>query len=259
MTIDAYLAERRRRLPSTGSLPVHDRGPRLSISREERHDLREAAEARRRDRAQAEARGGRGVPLEPMSSPAPGSPSARRRRVCPPARGRAGTRRALGVLLLPLYVVPENLLPAGAVGRAAGYLGLLLVTALVTWGCRPLCTPRSPSLARSPRSDVPSRSPPRRCALACGSLGPHSGDRVARRGACDTVVDRCHRRRYPLTWRCAGVFGAASWSPSAPGLCPDRAARRHRSETDVSVLVRSHVQTETWPVRRRRAAASIGR
>ena len=40
---------------------------------------------------------------------------------------------ALGVLLLPLYVVPENLLPPAPWEERPGYLGLLLVTALVTW------------------------------------------------------------------------------------------------------------------------------
>ena len=40
---------------------------------------------------------------------------------------------ALGLLVLPLYVVPENLLPPAPWEQRPGYLGVLLVTALVTW------------------------------------------------------------------------------------------------------------------------------
>ena len=124
MTMDAYLAELRRRLPSTGS--------RRFLAEVEAH-LSEAADAHvaegmarpdAEDRA-VEAFGPVDVVAERMW-----------RETAPKAVRRAASLAilALASLVLPLYVVPENLLPPAPWDERPGYLGLLLVVALVCWG-----------------------------------------------------------------------------------------------------------------------------
>jgi hypothetical protein len=123
MNVQAYLAELRRRLPSTGS--------RRFLVEVEAH-LREATHAGVReglDPLDAEARaveafGPADVVAERMSRQT--APTAVRR-----AAGLALV--ALGTLVLPLYVVPENLLPPAPWAERPSYLSVLLATALVTW------------------------------------------------------------------------------------------------------------------------------
>jgi HAAS len=123
MTIEAYLAELSALLPST-------RRSRF-LSEVEAH-LHEAAAARMRlgvERRAAEA--------EAVESFGPPDVVASRmwRETAPVAVRRAAAVAliGLGALVLPLYVVPENLLPPAPWTERPGYLGVLLVTALVTW------------------------------------------------------------------------------------------------------------------------------
>ena len=123
MTIEAYLAELRRRLPSTGS--------RRFMLEVEAH-LREAADARVAagiDRAEAEAQAVEAFGAADVVA------TRMWRETAPIAVRRAAGLAlvALGLLVLPLYVVPENLLPPAPWEQRPAYLGVLLVTALVTW------------------------------------------------------------------------------------------------------------------------------
>jgi uncharacterized membrane protein YkvA (DUF1232 family) len=123
VTIEAYLAELRRRLPSTGS--------RRFLAEVEAH-LRDATGAQLAqgiDRAEAEA--------QAIEAFGPADVVAARmwRETVPIAVRRASgvALLALGLLVLPLYLVPENLLPPAPWEQRPGYLGVLLVTALATW------------------------------------------------------------------------------------------------------------------------------
>jgi hypothetical protein len=123
MTIDAYVAELRALLPSTGS--------RRFLAEVEAH-LRDGAAAR--VFAGMDARVAEEEAVEAFGRP--DVVAARMRRETAPA----AIRRASGVavvglvlLLLPLYVVPENLLPPAPWDERPRYLGALLVAALVCW------------------------------------------------------------------------------------------------------------------------------
>lgn len=123
MTVDAYLEELRRRLPSTGS--------RRFLAEVDAH-LREATHAGVRsglDRSDAEA-----LAVEAFGS---ADVVAQRmwRETGPVAVRRAAGLAlvAVGALVMPLYVVPENLLPPAPWTERPSYLSVLLATALVTW------------------------------------------------------------------------------------------------------------------------------
>lgn len=123
MTIEAYLAELRSRLPATGS--------RRFLAEVEAH-LHEATEANVRlgeERAVAEAQAVEAFGAADVVA------AHMRRATAPIAVRRAAILAivALGTLVLPLYVVPENLLPPAPWDARPGYLSLLLATALVTW------------------------------------------------------------------------------------------------------------------------------
>jgi hypothetical protein len=124
MTIDAYVLELGRRLPSMGS--------RRFLAEVEAH-LWEATHAHVGEgvvRADAEERAVEA--FGPVDVVAEGM----WRETAPKAvrRAAAVALLALGSLVLPLYVVPENLLPPAPWDERPGYLGLLLVVALVCWG-----------------------------------------------------------------------------------------------------------------------------
>jgi hypothetical protein len=123
MTVEAYLAELRRRLPSTGS--------RRFLAEVEAH-LREATDERVReglDHADAEARA-----VEAFGSAEVVAARIWRETAPVAVRRAAGLALvALGALVLPLYVVPENLLPPAPWTDRPSYLSVLLATALVTW------------------------------------------------------------------------------------------------------------------------------
>jgi hypothetical protein len=123
MSVDAYLAALRRRLPSTG------RG--RFMAEVEAH-LWEATHAHVRqglDRPDAEERA-----VEAFG-PAEVVAERMRRETAPKdVRRAAGLALvAVGALVLPLYVVPENLLPPAPWTERPSYLSVLLATALVTW------------------------------------------------------------------------------------------------------------------------------
>jgi len=123
VTIEAYLAELRALLPAT-------RRERF-LAEVEAH-LRDAADAgveRVLDRPSAEAE----------AAAVFGRPSlvaARMRRETAPIaiRRAAGmTIAALSLLFLPLYAIPENVLPPAPWDERPAYLGVLLGVALVSW------------------------------------------------------------------------------------------------------------------------------
>lgn len=123
MTIAAYLAELRALLPST-------RKSRL---------LREV-EAHLRDASAAHARAGLDVEAAEARAVAEFGPAvvvaARMRQETAPVavrRAAAAALAALVSLFLPLYAVPENLLPPAPWQERPSYLGVLLTLTLVCW------------------------------------------------------------------------------------------------------------------------------
>lgn len=123
MTIEQYLAELRELLPSTR------RGRFLAEVESHLHDATDAQVARGVDRASAEA-----AAVE--ASGHPQLVAARMRRVTAPIAIRRASFVALvglGLLFLPLYVVPENLLPPAPWDDRPAHLGVLLAIALAGW------------------------------------------------------------------------------------------------------------------------------
>lgn len=123
MTIPAYLAELRAHLPSTR---------RSRLLREVEAHLRDATAAHVRaglDREAAEAR------AVAQFGPAAVVAARMRRETAPVAVRRAAAVAlvALASLFLPLYAVPENLLPPAPWQERPSYLGVLLTLALVFW------------------------------------------------------------------------------------------------------------------------------
>ena len=123
MTIDAYLAELRRLLPATR---------RGRFLREAEDHLRDAAQAFVTDGLDPEAAAARAV----GDFGSAGEIALRLRRETAPVavRWAAGVALlGLGLLFLPLYAVPENLLPPAPWDERPGYLGVLLGVALSGW------------------------------------------------------------------------------------------------------------------------------
>ena len=123
MTIGAYLAELRAQLPSTRK---------SSLLREVEAHLRDATAAHVRaglDRNAAEER------AVAEFGPATVVAARMRRETAPIAVRRAAAVAlvALASLVLPLYAVPENLLPPAPWPERPSYLGVLLTLALVSW------------------------------------------------------------------------------------------------------------------------------
>lgn len=123
MSIDDYLEELRRLLPLTR---------RERFLREAEMHLREASEARLRDglgRVEAEA-----LAVEAFGPVAVVAERMRRETAPVVVRRASGVAFVgLSALFLPLYVVPENLLPPAPWAERPEYLGVLLGVALGCW------------------------------------------------------------------------------------------------------------------------------